>query len=618
MKFKVLFISIASCILMQYSWAEKISQNNEISLGQIIITPYKTPTSTFQSPASVDIISTEKANSEGVFTFDKAIEGIPSLYIKSSGTKGGDSSVFIRGAKSSHTQVLLDGIKLFDPQSTSSYFYAFDYMSLDNLEKIEITKGPYSTLYGSDSIGGTIQLLTRKGKGKPSFEYTQEFGSYQTAREKLSSQGEIGNLAYSLSVSRTDINHAYAARYKDGNHETDSYQGLNSSLRLDYKLSDAIDVGLISDYTYAKYEYDGWGTDDNDNYAYFYQGIGGINFEQQINEKLSHRTTLGYTRTHRKNWESASSDNWYNGKTYQVKWQGDYQLLDNDKLLFGFDYLREAGEDYSYSTRNPKKTANTKGYYIENIFSPAENLFLSAAFRLEDHSNFDTHNTFNVSGSYTFQPTSTTLKASFGEGFKAPSLYQLYNGTYGNPDLDPEKSESWEAGIVQKISKRLNLGITYFHTHIKDMINTVELAPWVYSDYLNVGKARIWGIENFLEYQFGQNNKVGVYYTHLDTEDKTDGSRLLYRPDNKLTAKLDVTIDKLTISPGFSYVGNRMASATKKLGSYLLANIATNYKLNQFLEFFVRLENILDYEYEVNDGYQTPNFSWYLGARYQF
>ncbi|MBL7130812.1 MAG: TonB-dependent receptor [Candidatus Omnitrophica bacterium] len=588
-----------------------------VELKRIVITPYKTVVTALLNPSSTDVISVDELNAEGIFTLKGAIEDISSLSYATTGGFGGQTSVFIRGANSYHTQVLLDGIKLYDPIVTSAYFYGYNYMSLDNVERIEVSKGPYSSLYGSDSIGGTINLITRKGEGKPTFSYLQEFGSYQTAQEMLSSEGEIGKLAYSLSTSRTDANAFYSSKYKDGNHERDPYHNLDSSLRLDYALTDDIDIGLLADYTYAKYEYDAtsWTppylpTDDDDNYAYFYQGIGGINLTHKPADSFFHKIILGYTRTYRKGWESSSSDNWYNSKTYQAKWQGDYQLCDFDKVIFGFDYLREWGEGYWAPIRNPKKIANTKSYYIENIFTPLDNLFLAFSYRLDNHSRFNRHNTYSVSGSYIIEKTNTKIKGSFGQGFKAPSLYQLYS-SYGDPNLTPEESESYEVGLEQKLWDSLTIGSTYFHTHLSDLIE------YVYPRYCNVGKARIYGIESFFEYLINSNTTLTVSYTHMDTKKLADGIRLTRRPNNKVSCKLKTTFGKLDIYTDLSYVGNRM-DGSNKLESYILADMAFNYAVNDKLDAFLRLENILNKDYEHIKGYQTPKFSWYLGANLTF
>jgi vitamin B12 transporter len=609
--FLVFFLGIS------FSYAQET-----IKLEPIVVTPYKIAIGSSQNPASVEVLSVEEVNSEGIFQLSESLKNIPSIDYSITGGLGGTSGISIRGAETRHTQVMYDEIKLYDPIVTSAYFYAYNYMSLDNLEKVEVAKGPYSSLYGSDSIGGTIRLLPRKGKGKPTLSFTQEVGSYQTYREKLSFQGEADKLNYSLAVSRKDVNDFYAGKYKDGNHETDPFENFNAALRLDYSLTDNLELGLISDYTYAKYEYDATSwvppylpVDDDNNYAYFYQGIGGINLKHQLNDIFSHKASLGYTRTYRKGWEDPSSDYWYDGVTYQVKWEGDYQLFDFDKIIFGFDYLREKGEGFWAPTYTPKQTANTKGYYIQNIFAPYDNLFFAASFRLEDHSQFQSHNTFSVSGSYLFEPTQTKIKASFGEGFKAPSLYQLYADAsfiQGNSNLSPEESESYEVGLEQKIDNNLTLRTTYFHTHIKNLIDIVGI------EYQNVGKARIWGIENSLKYDFNEKTNLKIAYTHMDTEDKSDGSRLLRRPDNKVTISFNIAINKLELSSDLSYVGNRADSSGVKLKSYILGNIAFNYQVNDNLDAFLRFENVLDYDYELVDGYQTPEFSWYLGAKYTF
>jgi vitamin B12 transporter len=623
--FSFLVFSFNFCLADNSSLGGGNQQGEAIRLEPIVVTPYKVAISSFQSPASVEEISVEEAESKGISGLADSLKNIPSVNYSITGGLGGISGISIRGAETRHTQVMYDEIKLYDPIVTSSYFYAYNYMSLDNLEKIEVAKGPYSSLYGSDSIGGTIRLLPRKGKGKPTASFTQEIGSYQTYREKLSLQGEVNKLNYSLAVSRKDVNDFYAAKYKDGNYETDPFHNFNAALRLDYSLTDNLEIGLISDYTYAKYEYDAsGGADDNDNYAYFHQGIGGVSLKHQLSDIFSHKINFGYTKTYRKGWEDENTHNWYEGKTYQAKWQGDYQVCDFNKIIFGFDYLREAGESRYDSifgtTLTPKQTANTKGYYIQNIFTPLDNLFFSASFRLEDHSQFDTHNTFNISGSYIFKPTNTKIKASFGEGFKAPSIYQLYDGSSDNSNLNPEESESYDLGFEQKVGDLLIVGSTYFHTHIKNLIEWTPDFPGAWTgEYDNIGKARIWGLENFLKYNFNDNTNLKLSYTYMDTEDKSDGSRLLRRPDNKVTLGFDTLIKKLNISSEISYVGNRIDyPGTVKLKSYILGNISFNYQVNDNLNTFLRFENILDDDYELVEGYQTPEFSWYLGAKYTF
>jgi vitamin B12 transporter len=218
------------------------------------------------------------------------------------------------------------------------------------------------------------------------------------------------------------------------------------------------------------------------------------------------------------------------------------------------------------------------------------------------------------------EKTKTKLKASYGTGFKAPSLYQLYApatafGPIGNTNLKPEESKSYEAGFEQEITDDLKMEITYFHSQLKNLIDFV----WG-QGYVNIGKARIKGIESNINYKLLKNLTLTLGYTWMDTENKENHTELARRPLNKLVFKLKNEIDRLSIFFDISYVGHRYSdtSGTQLLKPYILSNLALNYKLRDNLEIFSRLENILDEKYEEVKGYQTPKFSAYAGLKISF
>ena len=616
---KFLGLSFAG-LLVGLSFSLVFAQKNEVELDKIVVSAYKSEIDQKISPASSEVVSVGEANSAGEFTITDAIKNSSSVDYSTSGGIGGDTSVFIRGANSDHTQVLLEGIKLYDPISTSGYFYGYNYMSLDNIKRIEILKGPYSSLYGSGGIGGTISLITEKGKGKPELSYLQEFGAYDTYREKISSKGSLDKLAYSFSVSKLDVNSFYSAKYKNGNSERDPYHNFNSSVRLDYDFTDSLSATVLTDYAYAKYEFDAYPinipVDSDVNWGKFYQGVGGVILKQKLTEYFSHKFTFGYTRTHRVGWDDdpSSGDSWYDGKTQQYKWEGNYALCNWDNLIFGVDYLNESGSSFAWGGYTPKHLSNTKGYYIQNSFNPIENLFLAASFRIEDHSNFGLHSTYNISGSYLFEKTGTKLKGSYGTGFKAPSLFQLYSTYYGNSNLNPEESESYEAGFEQSLIDKLKFGSTYFDTRFSNLIDS-DSSTW---KYYNGGKAKSFGLENFIQYDFDKNNNIKLAYTYMQAKNQETKVRLSRRPVNKFNLQAKgVLFDRLEILPEISFIGNRI-DGSNKLKAYLLANLAFNYTVNDKLNTFLRFENILNKDYELVYGYQTPKFSWYLGAEYKF
>ncbi|MFA5411499.1 MAG: TonB-dependent receptor [Candidatus Omnitrophota bacterium] len=605
------------------SWAQ------DIDLEKIVITPYRTEISSEANSSSVEKIDVKELEKEGVAFLKDALVASSSIAAVSSGGLGGDTSVFLRGHNSAHTRFMLDGIKIYDPMLTAAY-YSFSHFNLQGLDKIEISKGPQSSLYGSDAIGGVINLFSRKGEGRPRFIFQQKAGSYNTYIESLDFLGRQEEFAYSLGVTRTDIGGYSLAKEKNNNHERDPYHNLNASLRLDYDLSDSTQLALLGRYIYAKYEYDGasWTppylpTDDDDNYAYDREGILGFIANQRISDILDYKLTLGMTRIARKGWEDAASDNWYDGRTYQVDNQFSLKLADFDKLIFGFDYLRELGDsfrvDSGFVSDFPKETSNNKGYFLENIFNPG-NLLLALSYRIDDHSAFKDNDTYRAAAAYTFEATKTKLKASYGTGFKAPSLYQLYApassyGPIGNAALQPEESQSYEAGVEQEVFDDLKLSLGYFHSQLKNLIDYDYTAG-----YVNVGKSRIKGLESGLDYKANKNWSFGLGYTWLDTENKDNGAELARRPANKVTLKIKSEFDRLSAAFGLSYVGHRTSdtAGSQLLKSYILGNLSFNYRLRDNLDIFTRFENILDEKYEQIAGYQTPKFSAYAGFKVEF
>ncbi|MDD5116386.1 MAG: TonB-dependent receptor [Candidatus Omnitrophica bacterium] len=518
---------------------------------------------------------------------------------------------------------MLDGIRVYDPINTQGYFSSYSYLSLDNLDKVEVSRGPFSSLYGSQSIGGSINMITHKGKGKPTFSYLQEIGSYNTYKEKISTQGKLGKLAYSFGASRTDVRSFYETKFKNGNHERDPFGNTNTSLRLDYELNENLEIGVSERYSYARYDYDnGWSappSDDLINLSKFQQNIGAVYVKNRINDSLSHKFTYGVVDTQRRGWETGG-DYWYRGKSNQFKYSLDYKPALFYNLIAGYDYTGDTGEFYNYGSE-PKHRANSKGVYLENIFRPIDNLFVSFIVREENHSTAGNNTTYGLSSSYFIEPTSTKIKFSLGTGFRAPSLYELFGSYVGKRDLSPEKSKSGEIGFEQwLLDKKLSFGSTFFDTKINNKIDYKATGPYT-GEYDNIGKAEIYGVENFVEYRFNDDTSLRLTYDYMHAQNEEDKTRLLRRPENKLGLLFNTMLGKLKVSPELYYVGDRIdtcSSVNYKLKSYILLNLGLNYKFNDNFEIFGRAENILNYDYQLVYGYETPKASFYAGAKFSF
>ena len=609
---KLIFLAAGFIIAASLSYAS----DKKVDLGKIVVTPYESEVEEADAGYTTSIFDGAESRQQGITSFRKVLEKDSSICSALSGNYGGTAAVFIRGANSHHTQYIRDDLLIYDPIVTSAYYYGWQYLPLGNIKEIEVAKGPFSSLYGSGSIGGTIRSFTKKGAGRPHIETEISGGSYNTRRESIYSGGQIKNFSYSLALTQADSKSFSAAKEKNGNSEKDPWHNFSSSLRLDYDFSPTLNASLITHYLHSRYEYDRLSSqveDDDDNYAHYYEGSAEAKLSHQIN-RLKYNIVLGYTKIYRKGWEDNSTDYWYSGGTKQAKLEGEYAVNKIWKIVSGINYLKERGEGFWAPSYVPKHTAISRGLFMENIFRPLKNLLFSGTFRVEKHSKFGQHNTYSLSTSYFFEKTKTKIKASLGEGFKAPSLYQLYDVYSGNPSLNPEESQSWEAGFEQEAGKKVTYGSTYFHTYIKNMIDWVSTGIWS-GKYKNVGKAHIEGVESFIRFFVSPHTSTRLSYTYMEAKNAVDNTRLLRRPNNKITLSIESQSKKLKVFFDMSYVGNRRDSGSFTLKPYLLANLAFNYTLSSKKEVFLRIENIFDEAYEEVRGYQTPHVSIYSGIK---
>lgn len=617
----IIFLNFSIC------FAEDSDNTDSINLEQIVITPYKTSIPQRQIGTSVDVLDINEQYNKGNYSLASALGSNTSVMAVKTGGIGGDTSIFLRGNNSYHTRFLLDGIKLYDPLLTQAYYNSAHFY-LNGVDNVEISKGQQSSLYGSDAIAGVINISTKKASEPFLFTYLQEFGRYYTYTEQFDLENKNEKLGYVLSVLRTDSEGFSSTQEKEGNYERDPYHNTNVSLRADYDVNEDIAIGFINRFIYANYEYDGsdpttWlPADDNDRHSRNYEDIGTVFLEQMINDIFKQRLQLGYTRFYRQYFDDTDStiDDWYDSKTYQLEWKLNGDINDFYKFVLGTDYLREKGDYYSPSGDFPKQTLNNKGIYLENIITPLEDIFLSFSYRRDEHSSFGGQDSKGAGFSYLIEKTATKLKFSYGEGFKAPSMYQLYApasawGPIGNIDLSSEQSKTYEMGIEQNIRDNIKVRTTYFRTFFRNLIDFVSG-----TGYTNVSKARIYGIETDFEYLINPNFNLNFGYTWLDTENKENHAQLERRPENKVNIGLKGVFNNWETDFGLSYVGHRTqgTSGNTLLKPYLLLNASCLYHWSKNTDLFLRGENLLDKNYELIDHYQVKRLSFYCGVKTKF
>lgn len=644
---KFLFTVFIICTFsyLIYSQSDIIQKTDSAGfykLNDVVITATKTRANTIELANSISVIDSTQivnANSNNVFDVLKNETGIS---FTRQGGPGTLSNIYLRGANASHTLVLVDGVEV-NLTNDPSGVYDFSALPVDNIERIEILRGPQSTLYGSDALAGVINIITKKGYENPSFSILTEGGTYNTYKAMLDLNGKIDKLSYSTTISRTGSDGFSNAAEKYGNTEKDGYTFNNLSSVLGYKINDDVKVNLYTRFTKSKSDYDQFGGKFGDDPTYVFnqeefslRGEGKFSLlDGNWNQKIG-ITFFRNVRKYSYDTSSASiyySHSLYDGRKYKLDWQNDFDLNKNNLLTAGFEFESEvASSEYyafnylllpDYISIFPRKDDNILGVYIQNKFNLDKIFFATAGIRLDHHNQFGSQVTYRIAPAYMIWETDTKLKATLGTGFKSPSLFYLYDPIYGNEQLNPEKSFGFDFGIEQYFFKQgISFGITYFYNKFTDMFGFDYLT----FKTININKAITKGTEVYFDAKPLDQWNLKVNYTYTNAKDMSPnssdyGKQLLRRPENKVGLYSSYSFNsKVNINGEVIWVGNRedvdFSNYQKiNLKSYVLINLAAHYDLLKFVRLNFRVENLLDSDYEEVYGYGTAGLSFYGGIK---
>ena len=612
-------------------------------LEDVVVTANRLETAKGEVGSSLTVVTAKEIElRQQKFLLD-VLRSVPSIDVVQNGGPGSSTSVFMRGANPEHTLVLLDGIELNDPSSPGGS-YDFANLPTDNIERVEILRGPQSTLYGSRAMAGVISIITKRGQGKPAGFLSAQGGSFSTAAEKAGISGGADRYNYSLGLSRFDTGGFSAAGKKQGNTENDGYQNTSVNTRLGITPTSYLSVDFIVTYLKTRADLDnngGVGGDDpnyiqkNEQFSFRSQADLALcenRWEQRLGvsfSKLSRDLNNGTDAVHPSDLSRAS----YHGQSVTADWQHTLHLHETSSLTLGVEYKEEtATSDYysesvwgPYSSPWDEHSAHTTGYYLQEQIRLWDVWFTTLGVRLDDHSRFGTEATYRFTSAYTVKQTATTFKGSVGTAFKSPSLYQLYAPTYGDQNLNPEKNSGWDLGVEQSLADgKVTMGAAYFHNDFTDLINFESSL----STYSNISKATTQGVELSAALRPVEELTLRVSSTYTKTEDKETGMELLRRPRNKVSFDGSYRFLKNAhVNLGMVYTGARFdtvydpatfASTRVKMDEYLLVNLAASYDISQSIRIFGRVDNLFDRNYEEVSGYGTAGISAFGGIKVSF
>ena len=589
---------------------------DETKLDTVIVTGSRLDQTLTEVGSSVSVITREDLDQLGVdFALD-AVATAPGVTINQNGAFGGNASVRIRGASTDQTLVLIDGIPVNDPTGTGGG-YNFAHLDTDNIDRIEVLKGPQSTLWGSDAIGGVISITTKRPAEGLSGTLFGEYGSFNTLRggAAISNANEVGDFRLAATGMSTDgISKADEA---NGNTEDDGYEsqtlaakgGLNlpANIRLDTSL-------LWSD---AESEYDSYAfgaqgsVADGDEVSKSETLSGNISLKiPLLDGRLENLVQIGYADIERENVSNGVQSYFTEGDRVLYRYQGTLAINDANTLAFGAE--RE------------ETSANEQDSSIDSLFAlyefkPVEDLTLTGGLRVDDHETFGSETTGRVAAAWT-ATEQVTFKASWAQGFKAPSIFQsTYICTFcgltePNANLEPETSEAFDIGVQwQSSDQRLTLGATVFDQETENLIDFSYTAG-----YDNIALVDSQGIELTGDYSVTDWLGVAASYTFIDAVDG-EGNELTRLPES--TGNVSLTLDPDGPFSGavlVQYNGEEANTDGSDLASWTRVDLTGSYDLNETIELYGRIENLFDEEYQKILGYGTPGLSGSVGLRLRY
>ncbi len=580
------------------------------SKSEMVVTATKTEEDVYQVPSTTFVVTDQEIKEKVQWSLDEALRDVPGLFFRSNGPFGGVTSFSMRGSGSDQVRVMLDGVRIADPIASGGSLNLAT-LQTGGIGQIEVVQGPQSPLYGSDAMAGAINIITRRGQGKPTAWAAGSYGSHSTFRGDLGAQGQVDR--FNFMISGTGIDTDGISKAKAGS-EDDGFYGYQFNGRFGYDINDNTEVYFIGYYNKSKTYYDGFSggmladTDDwqkTDSYT----GILGL-----TNAPLAwwnHKLTLSYGGSERDYKDSSSFDS----NLTTAEWQHNLLYKDINTLTLGIDWEREEGKTSGPFNNLPEQTASILGLYAQDQLKVLDGLYLLGGIRNDHHDEYGNQFTWRAGASYTYEPSGTIFKGTYGTGFKSPTLYQLYS-IYGNKDLEPQKSKGWDLGVVQKLwSERVVTGLTYFN------LKTDNLILWDFSTwkFANISEAKSSGVEFYVKAEITKWLQADFSWTYTDTENGSTGKDLRYVPRDKgtLGVRMPFMDNRLNVRLWALYVGDRYAddANTQEVDSYITVNGSATFRVNKWLSIFGNVINLFDEDYVEIVGYNTLGLSGFLGVR---
>ncbi len=593
--------------------------DNADALDEVVVTATRTAITTDAALAPVEVIGREAIERSQAKSLTELLRGRAGINLSNQGGAGKLSTLFVRGSESDHVLVLVDGVRI---GSATSGLASFQDLPVAMIDRIEIVRGPRSSLYGSDAIGGVIQVFTRRDKGPAQFRFHVGAGSngYREGGMGVGGSGERGWFGIDAGLQSTDGIDAcrgagapvFAGCFVDGQTDRDGYQNYSFSARGGVNIGDALTLEAHALHASGHNEYDGSFVDNSD----IVQQVVGAQLRWKASDLLDLRFNVGSNKDESDNFLGSASNGSFATRRDNASVQADISLAETQLLTLGADWLRDRLDSTTAyaDTRRTDRAAfvQYQGRLETSTYGSHD---LQLALRNDDNDQFGNKTTGTAAWGLSFADA-WRVSASYGTAFKAPTFNELYFPGFGNPDLRPESSKTVEAGIAWR-GERTSVRLDAFNTNVDDLI-AFDIAIFLPN---NIQHARLRGAELRVDSTlFGWN--LGASASWLDAEDRSNspnrGNELARRASETARLELDRAFGKFRL--GFTGVaeGSRYddLANTRELGGFATLDVRGEYAFAADWTLQARVANVFDRDYETAAFYRQPGREFFVSLRF--
>ncbi|WP_305910048.1 TonB-dependent receptor [Methylomarinum sp. Ch1-1] len=582
--------------------------DESVNLPNYVVTATRTDTPVNQLSAATVTYTRADIEQYQVNSLPELLQRATGIDMVQNGGMGKNTSIFMRGTNSDHVLVLIDGIKV---GSVTTGTTPFQYLPIDQIERVEIIRGPHSSLYGSEAIGGVIQIFTRQGKQqeKPNITLDAGGGNYATLETSGSISGKWRNAWYSLSASHINTQGFDARKPTTGffaidHPDDDGYYNTGLNAKLGYRFDNNAEVEAFYMRSEGRTDFDG--TPDKTEFVNQLVGLSGA---LDITDIWHATFRLGQSRDDNDNFApDGSFYSHFDSTRWNASWLNELQLAEDHQLIIGADYRFDEVDSSTHFTETERYDAGVFAELHSRLF---DRHYLNASVRWDENEAFGDYVTGSFGWRFNWNHGLSAF-ASFGNAFKAPTFNELFwpdtGFGGGNPNLQPEESTTFEVGLAGN-HDWLTWEVRAYHTNIDNLI-----ASWPPQ---NIDKAQIDGIETDIGAEiFGWHNKVG--FQLLSPKDRITNKRLPRRAEKILNYDLSRSFDALDVGATILARGDSFDDTRNntKIHGFVTVALRAAYHFNQNWRVSAKLNNLLDKQYQLTDTYNTADRNFFVSIHY--